>query len=269
MPNEQVPSPVAPGTSATDGATGEGAGSALTAKASAAQGATPSASGAASEAPPAWMAQLEGDLKGDKSLTRYRTVSELGKAHRELERKLSAAVVLPGKDAAKEEWDKVWKALGRPENSKDYKLESAENEEAAAEFRELSLKHGLTQDQAQAIFAHYQAKGVRIVREKTEDVRKALREPSRWGSNYDEEMGYAERGFKWWTGGDPDIERVFNRTGLGNSIPIILRFNRLGRAIGEASAPRGEPTATPAKSGVPFGRRTEAQLADVIYKKGT
>ena len=62
----------------------------------------------------AWMAQLEGDLKNDGSLTKFKTISELGKAYKSLEEKLGNAIWKPADDATEEEVKAFYNKLGAP-----------------------------------------------------------------------------------------------------------------------------------------------------------
>ena len=275
MADEQATSPETPDTSATAAATGEG-GSALTAPSSTAQGTAPSAKGAASEGAPAWMAQLEGDLKSDKSLTRYKTISELGKAHRELEGKLAKSVVLPDDKATDEDRNAFYKRLGVPEKPSDYKLDKVElpkgysyEAKSEEEFKNIAHKLHLTAEQAKEAHAWYVGAMVKALKDNLRAVRTSMEECQKtlradFGDNFNAEMTHTQRAFDLFANGDDEIKQLFNKSGLGNHPKIVKAFNRLGKAMGEAPFTRGAETANKAAGGE-FGRRTEEQLAAALY----
>jgi len=129
-PSTAAPQTAQPGAAATG----------LPASGTPAEGAaTPPAAGAA-DAP--WQDGLDGDLKTDPLFRTYKSVDDLAKAHKHLTalKGASAAELLkiPSKpqDADPDAWAPIHKALGVPDDPKDYKIELAA--EAAADTPELA-----------------------------------------------------------------------------------------------------------------------------------
>ncbi|WP_313010661.1 hypothetical protein [Brevundimonas sp.] len=104
-------------------------------KQTAATSATDTGGAAASDAP--WQDSLEGDLATNPLFRTYKTPSELAKAHAHLTALKGATAAellkIPAKpqDQAPEDWAPIHKALGVPDDPKDYKIELAP--EAAAD----------------------------------------------------------------------------------------------------------------------------------------
>lgn len=98
-----------------------------------------------------WQDGLAGDLKTDPLFRSYKTVDDLAKAHAHLTKLKGASAAellkIPSKpqDQAPEDWAPIHKALGVPDDGKDYKIELAP--EAASDapalegvLRELGVK---------------------------------------------------------------------------------------------------------------------------------
>ena len=96
--------------------------------------------GAAAETP--WQDSLEGDLATNPLFRAYKTPSDLAKAHAHLTALKGATAAellkIPSKpqDQAPDDWAPIHKALGVPDDPKDYKIELAP--EAAADTPELA-----------------------------------------------------------------------------------------------------------------------------------
>lgn len=112
---------------------------------------------------PEWMTSLPDDLKADPTLGRFKDVEALSRGHLETQKLARSKILLPGEDAAAEDWGKLWDSLGRPENADGYTIPMpelpvdapAEARRLLAEeykpFRELAHGIGLTPKQAEAL----------------------------------------------------------------------------------------------------------------------
>src|SRR6185369_12579211 len=69
---------------------------------------------------PEWMAGLPDDLKGDATLTRYKSLDDLARGHLETKKLASSKLIIPGDGATDEDWGKFYDALGRPESPDKY-----------------------------------------------------------------------------------------------------------------------------------------------------
>jgi hypothetical protein len=69
---------------------------------------------------PEWLGTLPDELKGDATLTRYKSVEDLARGHLETKRLAMSKLAIPGEGASDEDWGKVWSALGRPEKADGY-----------------------------------------------------------------------------------------------------------------------------------------------------
>lgn len=89
-----------------------------------------------------WQDRLAGDLATDPLFRTYKTVDELAKAHQHLTKLKGATAAellkIPSKtqSEAPDDWAPIYKALGVPDDPKDYKIELAP--EAAADTPELA-----------------------------------------------------------------------------------------------------------------------------------
>jgi len=183
-------------------------------------------------------------------LARFKTHNDLGKSYLELERKIGASVVLPGKDAKQEDWDAFYKRLGRPDSPDGYELESVITEEGVklndvgdVEFKKQAHELGLSKNQAETLHKWWvnaiigQTEKLKaVVREKKREASEALRKE--YGLDYDKKLalvGLVNRRF----GGDGWLPYL--NKGPGND-PDMLRFLiRIGEAISEETLVQGRP----------------------------
>jgi hypothetical protein len=247
MAEVQVANPVVPGTSPAAEKTEQDS-SILTGKTQAAEGTTPSAEGAASETPK-WMAQLPEDLKSSKSLTRYPTIGDLGKAYVDLEGKLGSAVTLPGPQATDEERARYRKAIGVPDKPTDYKIERVKLPGGLFEGmddRFLALAHtmGMTPDQAKLFHAFYNKEIVTTLKDKLTLVKSTIQETetamrTKHGATYETVATNWDRGLRAYF--SEHAIQLFARSGLGNDQDILEGFAKIGATVVEHKFVDGKP----------------------------
>jgi len=194
---------------------------------------------------PTWMGQLTGDLQKSESLTKFKNISELGKAYGELEGRLGKSITIPGEDSTDEERANFFAKLGRPENADGYELQFGENipeymkkafQADEKEFRELMFKSGFSGDQAKAMHGYIQDKlldGQKLeamFRQKQyNDGTTALKES--WGADFGKNLNISQMALQRFA----DIESIqfLKESGLGNHPGVIKMMYKIGQAISE------------------------------------
>lgn len=183
-------------------------------------------------------------------LARFKSHNDLGKSYLELERRLGASVVLPGKDAKPEEVEAFYKRLGRPDSKDGYELDSAFLPDGVTKvdlgeekFKAQAFELGLTKDQAKRLHkwavdaSLEQAKQIRAQMEvKKRDASEALRR--RYGLDYDKKLalvGLVNQRF----GGDSWIQYL--NQGPGNDPQLLEVLIKIGEAISEETLVQGRP----------------------------
>lgn len=211
-------------------------------------GATASQSASQGQQPqtfPAWMAQLEGNLKTDTALTKFKTISDLGKAYRELEGKLGKAIIPPDENATAEEIEAFYKKLGRPDHPSKYSLESKAPKEIISQeltegFKEKAYALGLSEKAANELYAWYtetfaqkyqeaQEKMYEQARFQRQEAERVLKEE--FGPAFESKMSLVRRAFARYA--TPELTEAVNKTGLGNNPEFIKLFLRIGEEMSE------------------------------------
>lgn len=136
-----------------------------TAETEAAQPQTEAAPSASPELATLWQ---DDGLRTSRSLARFKTADDLGKAYTELERKMGErpqGPALPDEHATPEAWQAFYRQLpGYPEAPDQYAVQPPELPPEAGEFQapfvqqflaEVAHPNGLTQSQVQAVFDFY------------------------------------------------------------------------------------------------------------------
>jgi hypothetical protein len=272
MANDQAGAPATDKPAAAE-SPGEG-GSLLTGEAAAAEITGAGAVGAkpASEKP-AWMAQLPGDLQADESLTKFKTIGDLGKSYRELEGKIGKSVTVPDDKATPEEVAAFRKRIGVPEKPDDYKVEKVELPKGIgyddARIKEIvSVAHaeGVTPKQFNAVFKAYMsgyakdmAEATKLVKITQADAERMLKDELK--GDYQKTIELKDRAFK--EIGGPKLAALMVGTGLGNHPEIIKMFAKIGEKFAEhafVDGSRGARTETGT-----FGNRSDTELAAALY----
>lgn len=104
-------------------------------------------------ATPEWLGGLPDNLKADASLSRFADVPALASSYVDLRKTMGNRIAVPAADAPAEQWDPVFKALGRPDEPSAYEVPLPEGmDPATAEpFKQLAHKIGLTPGQVKAL----------------------------------------------------------------------------------------------------------------------
>jgi hypothetical protein len=113
-----------------------------------------------------WLDSLPDDLKGNKSLAKFTDQNALVKSYLELEKNRDRGLSMPSDDASDEEWDKMYKKLGMPEDRKYISSEKrAEfikgelaDEDSLTAYEELFANSGLTKRQSEKALKHIMGK---------------------------------------------------------------------------------------------------------------
>lgn len=195
---------------------------------------------------PTWVDTLDDpELKGWAQNKGYREVKDLAVAHRGLEKILSSEKVpLPKDEADTEGWNRVFTALGRPEDKTGYKL--GEIAEADPDFADAAgdwfHEAGLSTKQAGVLAEKWNAHQEKVIAKMEADFQaKSGAEMSdlrtEWGPKYEANTELARRGARM-LGWDRDkmagVERV-----LGTK-EMLTALAKIGGGMGEDEFIDGE-----------------------------
>ncbi len=181
---------------------------------------------------PEWVKKLDVDDQTKAKLSRFKEEKALAKSYLELEKRLGASVVIPGKDASKDDWDAFYKRLGRPESQDEYELDRvylpdgvSRQDDGESAFKKMAYDLGLTKDQAKKLFkyANDQAlSGVSTLKKQMETRKREAAEGLKktWGQEYDKNLALVQKVNKLF--GDDDWVQYLNE-GAGNE-PRLIKF---------------------------------------------
>ena len=140
---------------------------------------------------------------------------------------------LPKEGAPKEEWDKVWEALGRPKDASLYLLDKKTTEDHGLDedfrlrFQNLSFENGLTKKQADNLYfkviSEFKARddGVKT-KEAVSNQRMVGELKAEWGHEFDRKLAMAQDAFDSLVPNQAD-KKLFQDTGL-HSHPAVIKL---------------------------------------------
>jgi hypothetical protein len=206
---------------------------------------TTAATTATKEAP-TWVDNIDDpELKGWAQNKGYREVKDLAVAHRGLEKLLSSEKLpLPKDEADADGWNRVYSALGRPEDKTGYKL--GEIAEADPDFADAAgdwfHEAGLSTRQAGVLAEKWNAHQEKVIAKMEADFQaKSGAEMSdlktEWGPKFEANTELARRGARM-LGWDKDamsgVERVLGTKGM------LTALAKIGGGMGEDEFVDGE-----------------------------
>jgi len=227
-------------------------------------------------------AGFDSDLAANPSITKFKSVAELGRGYVELQKALGGdKIALPGKDAKPEDWDPVHAKLGWPEKVDGYELNGWEppegvpwDPEITSTMVEAMHKHRLTKAQAQGMLQDYAGTYAEAWAARTQEIENGRREAvqalqSKWGSAYQTKMDAAKRLAVHFAGPSEEgqanlLDQVVLEDGrkLGDLPEILEMFATLGEAfVTEDSAP-GRAVLRTTKTPAEAQKELNAMLAD-------
>ena len=201
-------------------------------------------------AKPAWAAQLSDDLKGNETLTRFQSISDLGKAFLDADGKLKNAVTLPREGASDQEQAEFFSKLGRPESPDKYQLERPKlpegmqyNEDKEKKYRSAAHGAGITDKQLKTLYglfindqiSDYQA----MMKQRDDDVKSAETAlKTEWGDKYGENVELAFRAVI--ALGGQKLNDELSRLPIGNNPELVKVFAMLGAKLAPDKLVTGE-----------------------------
>lgn len=207
---------------------------------------------------PEWLAGLPDDLKGDATLGRYANIEALARGHVETRKLLSNRLAVPQADAPAEEWGKVFDALGRPAEAKDYEIPLPEGMQAsgiADAFRPVAHQLGLLPAQAKGVVEFYNKLNTDL------DAAGQAQIDALKGEipDYDGKIALAKSAVAKLGLSDEFLTAAENRFGTAE---LIKGFIKLGELVGEHGRVDGEGGAITANLA-----NAEAQLTELQKDK--
>lgn len=149
-------------------------------------------------------------------------------------------VALPGKDAAPEAWDGVWKKLGRPDKPEGYELQRPSemalySDDFAQKFRQAAHKSGLNARQAAALhdwWVQEAGQGLKVEGEQAQLAEGELKRKLEiaWGSQREEKLESARRAARHFGLAEGQLTRLEAITG---DFRLIEALAGIGGLLGE------------------------------------
>ncbi len=171
-----------------------------------------------------WRSGLPDDLKTEKSLEGFKAVTDLAKGFVETKKLVGQTLRAPAADASEEEWDKYYRAGGKPNAPEEYKFAVPDGlltKEEEKQIREEAYREGLNSRQVQKRvdrIAEHVAAVRKAEREEFEKIDRGYRD--KWGANYPRNMALITATLERI---DPDktLRGILDASGLGNHPAIV------------------------------------------------
>jgi hypothetical protein len=190
-----------------------------------------------------WRDALPDNLKGIKTLEKFKDVSGLAKSYVETEKYFEGAIRIPGENASKEEVDAYYAKLGRPESIDGYELDPPElpdgmqiDEQFQNAFLTKAHASGLNTTQVKELYDWYNGitKDVHVQNtvQKENSIQKAEIElRSEWGRQYDEKLSGVQRLVDQYAS---EADKEYLNQGAGNDPHLARMLDRIAKDFGEA-----------------------------------
>ena len=190
--------------------------------------------------------------KDEKSLQNFSTMDDFVKSYLSAQKLVGAnKVAIPNKMATDEDWDEVYKKLGRPEKPDDYKYSFKDdeiNQDQLKSFNETAHRIGLLPKQAERIIKFYnemneqqQADQSKVFEEKQVEAMSNLKKE--FGPTYNKRLDQAKK-LATETLGTEMLNNTILKDGsrLGDNVSVIKAFSMLADKLSEDEIINGEGT---------------------------
>ena len=192
------------------------------------------------------------DYKDEKSLQNFSTMDDFVKSYLSAQKLVGAnKVAIPNKMATDEDWDEVYKKLGRPDKPDDYKYSFKDdeiNQDQLKSFNETAYRIGLLPKQAERIIKFYnelneqqQADQSKVFEEKQVEAMSNLKKE--FGPTYNKRLDQAKK-LATETLGTEMLNNTILKDGsrLGDNVSVIKAFSMLADKLSEDEIIKGEGT---------------------------
>lgn len=205
-----------------------------------------------------WRDTLPEEIRGDKVFDRVSNFQNVMKSLASAEKAFGKdKIVRPNEASSEADWDAFYVAGGRPETAADYNLKRPEelaeehyNQELANAAQELFHKIGLSQKQADALFAFNNNNVIATLAKSAQDAELeaiALKDGlyAKWGNAYKQREHFGNAAVEGGTMGDVEFkERLLSK--FGNDPDFIEYCANIGiTKFKEAGSPIVETIPTP------------------------
>lgn len=189
--------------------------------------------------PSDWRGRVKEDIRGAKSLEKFKDEDGVARGYIELEKKLGGMVSIPKAEATDEEMGAFYDKLGRPKTPVEYQYNRPDigelkwDEEMLAGFARTAHTAGLNHKQVQKLLDWYGGTILEANKARHTSMRESaevLKE--RWGPNFVRNSVLAQRFATQFAG--PRIMEKLEKTGLGNDSDFVELFSRMGELAGES-----------------------------------
>lgn len=191
-----------------------------------------------------WRASLPDDIRSHASLSKFTTTEALAKSYVNLERMLgSEKIALPKSADDKDGWEKVYKALGRPDEPTAYEFKKLDDlpegfeysHELEGGFKDAAHKAGLSVAQAQHLRDWFVGQMAGQFQASKTDPEAAMAETlatlqKEWGNALGQKIESAKHAVKSLIG--EEFLAALDETGLGNDPRLIKGFAKLAELTG-------------------------------------
>ena len=199
---------------------------------------------AAPVAPSDWRATLPEDVRGHKSLEKFKDPGALVRSYVEMEKYQGRSVVIPGADATPDArqqfWAKIDTLRGVPEKPDAYTITPPEgltfDDGLVGDFRAVAHRLKLNQEQVAGLTHWFTGSPVGNPQLAGESLRAGAvtQLKAAWGGAYAHNLQVAAQGAKQI--GGPKIMALLESSGLGNHPDVVEFFWRLGKDYAEDGA---------------------------------
>jgi len=187
-----------------------------------------------------WRSSLSDDLRENPTLNNFKDVESLAAAHVNLKSHLGRDKIT--KPVTEDDWNDVYKFLGRPETPDEYEvalpdekpdaIKAQFNDETIGAFRAKAHELGLNSNQVSELigwqannltsqFSEYENQQGQSI----EQGEKALKEE--WGRAYDQNIKFAHKAFDEY--GGEELATLMEQSGLGNNPAVLKAFANIAK----------------------------------------
>lgn len=200
-----------------------------------------------------WRDSIPSDIRASVDVE---SIEDLAKGYVNAQQMIGGSIRIPGKEAGQEDWNKFYEkftnvpglarynpedlsslydAAGRPQSSKDYKVDGA-----PAEFLQVAHDAGLNRSQVEAIMDFERNTEAAYSDLEQQEIDKGINTlKQEWGHSFDRKLEEGQRAVAFLENTVPGLAEALEATGAGNHPAMVKVFQALGANLQEGAGFNG------------------------------
>lgn len=189
---------------------------------------------------PEFLKTIDAEMLKEPMLKNHKDLNSLVKSYIHAQKSIGKEkIVVPSAKSSAEEWERAFKALGKPEDITKYGVDTSKSKlgkEVADKILESAFANHMLPNQVKELLGTFESLMEGSKESAKANLDKRLAEEldglkKEWADGYDKNMFYAKTALKEFA--DDNFKTYLKDSGLDKDVNLIKLFSKIGKAMGD------------------------------------